>query len=122
MKFCEKCDNMYYIGIDEKNTNDIVNYCRYCGNVDNNISTEGSCIINTKNEIENDTSDVINEFTKQDPTLPHLYNVTCPNVECESHKQNKNDVIFIRYNTKDMKFIYLCTFCDYSWNTNDNNK
>ena len=32
MHFCDKCGNMYYIRIDEQNENNIIYYCRRCGN------------------------------------------------------------------------------------------
>lgn len=120
MKFCNKCDNMYYIGINQTNNNNIQHYCRYCENIDENISSEGSCIIDVNTKITQQ-NDVVNEYTKQDPTLPHLYNITCSNAECKSNKKAeiKSDIIFLRYNDKDMKYVYICTHCDHSWKTND---
>jgi len=120
MKFCNKCDNMYYIGINQTNNNNIQYYCRYCENIDENISSEGSCIIDVNTKITQQ-NDIVNEYTKQDPTLPHLYNITCCNAECKSNKKAeiKSDIIFLRYNDKDMKYVYICTHCDHSWKTND---
>ena len=44
MKFCENCDNMFYIRIDEKNPNNLNYYCRHCGNSESSL--EGNlCII-----------------------------------------------------------------------------
>ena len=40
MHFCSKCQNMYYISIDPKNTNKLVYYCRNCGNSDESLSVE----------------------------------------------------------------------------------
>lgn len=117
MKFCNKCDNMFYLGINKSNPNDITHYCRYCGNVDESASQNSSCIINTSTDYINDNNNiVVNEFTKLDPTLPHLENTVCPNDKCESHKpNNKNDVIYIRYDNNNMKYVYLCTYCDHTW-------
>ena len=41
MKFCTKCDNMYYIGIDSKDTNKLTYYCRSCGHIDETLIEEG---------------------------------------------------------------------------------
>ena len=44
MKFCIKCDNMYYIGINEQNPNELTHYCRNCGYIDNsNIKENYMC-------------------------------------------------------------------------------
>lgn len=123
MKFCNKCDNMFYLGInnnDEDTNNTITNYCRYCGNVDESTNQMSSCIINTSIDYINDNNNiVVNEFTKHDPTLPHLENTICPNDKCQSHKPNhKNDVIYIRYDNNNMKYVYLCSYCDHTWKNN----
>ena len=121
MKFCNKCDNMYYLGIDSNDPNKVILYCRCCGNVDNSIETEGGCIIDTKTNTTNEIHSHINEFTKYDPTLPHLYDVLCINKSCPTYTKNQpKDVIYIRYNEKDLKYFYLCTACDSTWKTNDN--
>ena len=49
MKFCIKCDNMYYIKLNEDDENSLINYCRKCGheeqgfvaNLDNVCSLSG---------------------------------------------------------------------------------
>ena len=35
MKFCEKCDNMYYLKLQEADSDQLVYYCRNCGYIDN---------------------------------------------------------------------------------------
>ena len=64
----------------------------------------------------------VNEYTKLDPTLPHLYNIECinPDCKCNTDKNTKSDIIFIRYDEKGLKNIYLCTHCNASWKTSDN--
>ena len=64
MKFCQNCENMYYIRINENNTNELEYYCRYCNHVDSMVQNEGICIIKDQN-IQQDTKDqLINEYTK----------------------------------------------------------
>jgi DNA-directed RNA polymerase subunit M/transcription elongation factor TFIIS len=48
MKFCDKCDNMYYIGINPDDTNKLVYYCRNCNYVDETLTDEGVCLLNTQ--------------------------------------------------------------------------
>ncbi len=121
MKFCIKCDNMCYISIDKNNPNIINYYCRVCGHTNNNV--EEFCILNTQySNNKNINVNTINEYTKLDPTLPHLYNIDCinPDCKCNKDKNTKSDIIFIRYDEKGLKNIYLCTHCNASWKTSDN--
>ena len=41
MHFCDKCDNMYYININEESSN-IYYYCKKCGNIDDSILENNS--------------------------------------------------------------------------------
>ena len=36
MHFCSECGNMYYIKIDSEDKNNLIYYCRKCGNEDHN--------------------------------------------------------------------------------------
>lgn len=121
MKFCDKCDNMFYIGIDAEDNNKLTYYCRSCGNVDTNIPNEGVCVLNT-NLKKNDRkfNHIINEYTKLDPTLPRIYNVRCPNGKCSTNAENSNkpaEVIYMRYDDANLKYIYICSGCDTTWKT-----
>ena len=123
MKFCSVCDNMYYIGIDENDSNKLTHYCRNCGTVDEMTSASGVCILNTQlKQGEQKFNHIINEYTKLDPTLPRIYNVRCPNGNCKSNKSDENpaEVIYIRYDDNNLKYLYLCVECDTNWKTDDN--
>ena len=57
----------------------------------------------------------INKYTKYDPTLPHMSTIKCPNLNCSSNKKSNSvasDVIYLRYDDKNMKYVYLCCHCD----------
>ncbi len=115
MLFCEKCDNMYYLKINEEDSNSLVNYCKQCGYVDTS---------NTQNIITNiasiEDTNIINEYTKYDCTLPRVNNIPCPNSECNSNKNKEvqPEVILIKSNEKQLTFVYLCCHCDHSWKLN----
>ena len=65
----------------------------------------------------------INEYTKLDPTLPRTANIKCPNQSCNSNlpddnpEKKFNDVIYLRYNDTELKYIYICNNCDTTWKT-----
>ena len=122
MKFCVKCDNMYYIGISPENPNSITHYCRHCGHIDEIYSSEGLCVLNTQlRQNEQRFNHIINPYTKFDPTLPRIYNVKCPNGACVTNSENAKpaEVIYMRYDDQNLKYLYICVDCDTIWKTDD---
>ena len=123
MKFCVKCDNMYYIGVDQDDPNIIKYYCRHCGHKDETIHEEGLCVLNTQfKKSEQKFNHIINEYTKLDPTLPRIYNVKCPNSQCKTNaeKYDKHvEVIYLRYDDDNLKYLYICYECDTTWKTDE---
>ena len=123
MKFCIKCDNMYYIAIDAKDTNKLTYYCRNCGNVDETLTEEGFCILDTQfKKSEQKFNHIINKYTKLDPTLPRINNVRCPNASCQTNvigETKPAEIIYIRYDDANLKYIYICSTCDTTWKTDD---
>jgi DNA-directed RNA polymerase subunit M/transcription elongation factor TFIIS len=123
MKFCDKCDNMYYIGINADNQNQLNYYCRYCGNKDETINEEGVCVLNTQfKKGEQKFNHIINQYTKLDPTLPRIFNMKCPNGECKTNgpeHKSPAEVIYMRYDDDNLKYLYMCVECDTTWKSGD---
>jgi DNA-directed RNA polymerase subunit M/transcription elongation factor TFIIS len=125
MHFCSKCDNMYYIRISEEDGNKLIYYCRNCGNEDEFLNKENICV--SKIELkrsEQKYSHIINKYTKFDPTLPRTNSIKCPNQTCLSNstevdKKVEREVIYIRYDDINIKYVYLCSTCDTLWRTNE---
>ena len=125
MHFCSVCANMYYISITEEN--ELQYYCRNCGNIDNTIASENICVskVNGKHKTTPQTfSQVVNKYTKLDPTLPRIHTMRCPNDECSSNQggsgpgnKPKSEIIYVRYDDTNLKYVYLCAKCDKVWNT-----
>ena len=121
MHFCDKCSNMYYISIDQEDLNKLVYYCRNCGNKDSTISVNDVTVSKVRlKKSEQEFSHIINKYTKLDPTLPRVSNILCPNSKCLTNKENKSrEIIYIRYDDINMKYVYLCSSCDTVWKTED---
>ena len=122
MHFCSNCENMYYIRIDANNTNKLIYYCRKCGTEDEVFDIDNVTIVKTEiKKSEDSFSHIINKYTKLDPTLPRTDKVLCPNKDCETNtdKDSKREIIYIRYNDTEMKYVYMCSTCDTVWKTND---
>jgi len=123
MNFCTNCDNMYYIKLEEEECDKIVYYCRNCGNVDDKILDVNKCILEENiNKTEDKYNTHINKYTKLDITLPRINTIKCPNSLCETNKDgfdsSKKEIIYIRYDNIAMKYLYLCSHCDFIWKTN----
>lgn len=145
MHFCARCDNMYYICIDpgtatpesesdtgsESNgSSSLVHYCRNCGHRE--PVREEICVSKLQiKSIAQNYGNIINRYTKLDPTLPRIGHVKCPNALCASNPQTSDsssasgsgsgsvprEVIYIRYDEENMKYVYLCAVCDALWST-----
>ena len=116
MEFCTKCDNMYYMKVNDDNK--LIYHCKYCGNEDAEaINTQNLKVYKfTKESKKKDIH--INEFTKYDPTLPHSSNIKCPNTQCKSNDEAQSvpqKVIYLRYDDTSMKYTYLCYHCNHNW-------
>ena len=62
-----------------------------------------------------------NEYTKLDPTLPRTNTIRCPNSNCETNKTEnaEREIIYIRYDDTNMKYVYMCSTCDSMWKTDE---
>ena len=123
MHFCEKCGNMYYIKIQTEDKDNLIYYCRKCGYEDKDITNNIKNLCVSKTHVLNNTelySQVINKYTKLDPTLPRINNIDCPNKDCLTNTKGEEktpdkEVIYVRYNDSNMKYVYLCCNCETVW-------
>ena len=78
----------------------------------------GSPKLISKNSFRKDDS--IDKWVKKDiehdVTLPHVANISCVNKKCIKKPDDENDIILLRYNNVDVKFIYYCVHCKKYWN------
>lgn len=145
MHFCSECSNMYYINIEEDvnhtGSPELYYYCRNCGHVSTGAFDDNIVVLKTQlKKTEQDSAHIVNQYTKLDPTLPRVSNILCPNEACKTnassssssssstsgtrasaqeheHSAVPREIIFIRYDDRNMKYIYLCSTCDTVWKT-----
>jgi DNA-directed RNA polymerase subunit M/transcription elongation factor TFIIS len=112
---------MYYISISASDANKLIYYCRNCGHEDNVLSVENVTVSKMQlKKSEQEFSHIINKYTKLDPTLPRINNVLCPNMNCKTNTDEiEREIIYIRYDDTNMKYVYLCSSCDTVWKTDD---
>jgi hypothetical protein len=160
----------------------LYHYCRNCGH---ELKIEKTICV-SKLQLKHNAqsySNVINKYTKLDPTLPRINNIKCPNSQCRSNpsvadaaavirmkrrprahvrggleeaenegvgeeqyedfdegvlggadsadgaskftfstrEPEPREVIYIRYDEMNMKYVYMCAVCDTVWNTAQSN-
>jgi DNA-directed RNA polymerase subunit M/transcription elongation factor TFIIS len=119
MKFCQVCDNMYYVTLDESDENKLTYKCRRCGHVDPLLGHESICVLKTQlKKGAHQYQHMVNEFTKLDPTLPRIHTMKCPLEQCPTNQSGEPvEIVYKRYDDDRMKFIYICTTCDSVWKT-----
>ena len=129
MHFCTECENMYYtrLGGDDQNT--LIYYCRKCGHEDDSLSALADNICVSKTHIKTSAASfrhMVNEFTPLDPTLPRVTNIPCPNTACpsrqvgEGEELRENNIIYLRYDDSNLKYVYICSNCQTVWKSANN--
>ena len=127
MHFCPKCGNMYYLRLkkDNKDNEDgedaLIYYCRNCGNEDASLVSNLNNLYVSRTDIKTSINykNIINKYTKLDPTLPRIKNIDCPNKECESNQiieskdgntiKSEKEIIYIRYDDKKYEIhLFMC--------------
>jgi DNA-directed RNA polymerase subunit M/transcription elongation factor TFIIS len=110
--FCPLCRYYLYLNQDE---NKLRRICRNCGY---EREDQGGLILemNLKEKTSESYKILMNEFTKEDPTLPHVDTIKCPNESCETNiSEKKKDVIYLKYDAINLKFLYICNVCNTHW-------
>jgi aspartate carbamoyltransferase regulatory subunit len=51
----------------------------------------------------------------EDPTLPRISNVPCPNATCDRPADRPNEVLYVKYDAKQLRFLYSCAYCKHMW-------
>jgi DNA-directed RNA polymerase subunit M/transcription elongation factor TFIIS len=118
MEFCDVCNNMLYMRCNEDNN--LVKYCKHCDFEKVEIN-KGSVKISETIYTEDDLlyNQNINKYLRYDQTLRRINDpqIKCPNSECITSSAENVDqqVIYIKYHPRNMKYLYVCDHCGYIW-------
>lgn len=131
MKFCDVCDNMMYMSLSDATQDPdlvvpedgqkskrtlLVYYCKSCGHRVRARADMNECIVDATYV---DDAAHAQQFATMniihDPTLPHVDNIKCVNSECTKPATASNDVIYFKYDPKNLKYMYHCTYCHHFW-------
>ena len=117
LEFCDYCNDMLYIKKNDEDDNMIL-YCKKCDNHKNlskNNTESFKIISNSYDMSEYMYRQYMNNNIIHDHTIPHVNNIECPNESCESKNNKKNDVMYIKYDIVNIKYLYHCVYCKTFW-------
>jgi hypothetical protein len=118
MRFCPVCANMLFL---QNEVETLHLLCRHCGFKEEMKpkSAEDALILETTfttPTTAKQTVSALNEYTKLDPTMPHLKTISCPNQACPSQGDvAMRDILYIKTDAKNLKYQYCCMVCDTQW-------
>ena len=116
VSFCEICDNMLYVRVTEDTKLQYV--CNYCNNVTTPPDSSSVMVSETiysagvgASKYQQFETPLLHE----DPTLPRISNVPCPNAACGKDKGAPDEVLYVKYDAAKLKFLYSCVHCKHFW-------
>lgn len=114
MKFCNICENMLFITVNEQK--ELVYFCKSCDKRTVVQEKNSICVIDDR-QVDDDIlfNQFLNKNLKYDPTVPRVNNIQCVNPTCTKEKDKANQVIYIKYDAVNMKYLYMCCYCDHFW-------
>jgi DNA-directed RNA polymerase subunit M/transcription elongation factor TFIIS len=118
LQYCPTCEYYLYLDAPSEAGAPLRRICRSCGV--SQIEDKGGLIteIKLQEKVSEGYKVLLNEFTRLDPTLPHVDNIKCKNASCATlTKSAKPDVIYIKYDSVNMKFLYICNVCKEQWHS-----
>jgi hypothetical protein len=116
MRFCELCNNMLYMRTDDDR--ELTYYCRNCSfavveSVANLAQPVTDSVYNRDSAATAGAALHFNKSIKHDVTLPRVNNIPCPNAQCTRRTDEEQEVIYIKKDPVNMRFMYFCCKCDH---------
>lgn len=114
MKFCSFCDNMMYIKVNDARK--LLYFCKNCNYNQEEDTSSSICILDNNNiDEETNYTQYVTKHLKHDMTLPRVTNIDCPNEDCTRASGAPQDIIYVKYDFANMRYLYHCVHCDHFW-------
>jgi DNA-directed RNA polymerase subunit M/transcription elongation factor TFIIS len=115
IRFCPTCRYYLYLQVEGEEQN-LFRVCRSCGYKEEDV--KGGLVMETtvREHATEGYKILLNEYTRQDPRLPRLKTIPCPEPACDSnHGKAPSDVIYIKHDAVNMLYMYICDVCGFTW-------
>jgi len=116
IRFCPVCRYYLFVEVSGEDQS-LQRLCRNCGHREED--TKGGLVMEmmVQERSAEGYKILLNEFTRQDPRLPHIRkNIKCPEPKCDSnHGKREPDIIYIKYDPINMLYLYICDICGFQW-------
>ena len=116
VQFCDMCDNLLFF---KTIATDLKLHCRICDSI-TDYEYKAKPII--KRDYTNSylsAKATTNPDIIHDPAIPRIRGaeIPCPISTCPSKSPSvENEVLYIKYDAENLKFMYICKHCKHTWN------
>ena len=114
MDFCPVCENMLSTRLSSEDGEALTLYCHRCATTQPGSVTSGPVSSTLIRQQLQKPEYVAGEATASDPTLPVADSIACP--ACAQAGRADSQVVYVRYDSTVIKFLYMCTACHHRWN------
>jgi DNA-directed RNA polymerase subunit M/transcription elongation factor TFIIS len=118
MRFCPVCAYYLYHQDGEHGLNLLCRHCGYTEALAPKSSEEALILETSFAATATASASQLNDYTKLDPTLPHLKTINCPNQTCPTQADPATrDILYIKTDAKNLKYQYCCKVCNTQWSS-----
>jgi hypothetical protein len=99
----------------KNNIHEVKYNCKFCGNVEDIDKSKPKLISRISMKDDESIEKWVKPDIESDVTLPRVNYVECINKDCSKKKTEDNEIILLRYDRIQVKFIYFCVHCKKFW-------
>jgi DNA-directed RNA polymerase subunit M/transcription elongation factor TFIIS len=115
IRFCPTCRYYLYLQVEGEDQS-LFRVCRNCGHKEEDVKGGLVMEMMIRERAAEGYKILLNEYTRQDPRLPHIKTIPCPDPACDSnHGKAPSDVIYIKHDAVNMLYMYICDVCGFTW-------
>ena len=120
-EFCPVCENMLYMSVVDvasSSERELRYRCKKCGHsAPATAEQKRAAIFETSYDDDQATfQQYMTPMIREDPTLPHRDDIVCVKGDaCTRKPDEARDVMYIKYDHVNLKFLYHCVHCGAFW-------